>query len=212
MEGLKIFWNFFKAACQEVIANKKIYLTAFFALVLLGNAETFYPLLGVSEESSVYIILTIVTTLMIFIVLSQVVLIQKKNHGGTGELSFFVPTFLLYNLYYSFLFFLGLALLVVPGLYVLIFFSMVPFIAVLDDEVNGGFFKKSRELVKKNVGLVAWASLINLAMESSALFSSLIQDKNTKAVVNFFYSLPDAFLTIAMTITTVKIYYYLKNK
>ncbi len=211
MKGLKLFWNFAKEGSLEVWANKNIYISAFLALVLLGNVESLYPLLGVSEESTVFIILTVISTLLVFIVLSQIVLIQKKKHGGVGELGFFVPTFLLYNLYYSFLFFLGLLFLIVPGIYALVFFSMVPFIAVLDDEADGKFFKKSRELVKKNVGLVAWASGINLLMEFSAFLFSPIQDPVTKAVANFIFSIPDAFATIVMTIATVKIYYYLKN-
>lgn len=211
MKNLKLFWNFFKESAGEVVANKMVYVSAFFALVLLGNMDTLYPILGVSEESTIYIVLTIISTLLIFIVLSQIVLIQKKKHGGTGELSFFVPTFLLYNLYYSFLFFVGLLLLIVPGLYVLVFFSMVPFIAVLDDEVQGKFFKKSRELVKKNIGLVAWASFFNLLIEFSALLFSPIQDPTTKAICNFLFSIPDAFITMVLTIAMVKIYYYLKN-
>ncbi|MGZ3790446.1 MAG: hypothetical protein ACXVLQ_18075 [Bacteriovorax sp.] len=211
MEGLTLFWSFLKEASAEVWANKKLYLSAFLALILLGNVETIYPFLGVSEESNVFIVLTIFATLLTFVIVSQIVLIEKKKRGGVGELSFFVPTFLLYNLYYSFLFFFGLLLLVLPGLYALVFFSMVPFVAVLDDETEGKFFKKSRELVKKNIPLVVWASVINLLIECSSLLFSPIQDPIVKAVASFFYSIPDAFITIAMTIATVKVYYRLKE-
>lgn len=210
-KNLNLFWHFVKEATAEVLSNRPVYFSAFLALILLGNAETLYPLMGVSEESTIYIVLTVISTLLIFIVLSQVVLIQKKKHGGTGELSFFVPTFLLYNLYYSFLFFIGLAALILPGIYALIFFSMVPFIAVLDDETDGKFFRKSRELVKKNIGLVAWASFFNLLLECSALLFSPIQNPSVKAALNFVFSLPDAFVTIVLTIAMVKIYYHLKN-
>jgi hypothetical protein len=211
MNGLKLFWNFLKDAVSEILANKKTYLGAFVSLLLLSNVESLYPLLGVSEDSGLFIFMTILSTLVVFIVLSQIVLVQKKKHGGAGELGFFVPTFLLYNLYYSFVFFLGLILLIVPGFYGLIYFSMVPFIAVLDDDAQDGFFKKSRELVRKNVGLVAWASVINLFMECSALLFTPIKNPLIKSVANFAFSIPDSFLTIAMTIATVKIYYYLKN-
>lgn len=211
MSGLKLFWSFAKSAALEVWDNKNLYASAFFALLLLGNVETLYPLLGVAEDSNAYIALTIIATLLIFIVLSQVVLIQKRKHGGVGELGFFVPTFLLYNLYYSFLFFVGLLLFIIPGFYVLIFFSMVPFVAVLDDEAQGQFFKKSRELVKKNISLVAWVSVINLSMDLSSLLFSPIEDPMIKAFSHFIFSIPDAFVTIVMTITTVKVYYYLKQ-
>ncbi|MDD4975718.1 MAG: hypothetical protein PHY93_15280 [Bacteriovorax sp.] len=211
MKGFKFFWSFVKNSYVEILENKPTYLSAFIALIFLGNVETVFPMLGVVAESNVFIFLTIAATLGTFIILSQVVLIQKKSHGGTGELKYFVPTFLLYNLYYSFLFFAGLLFLVVPGFYVLIFFSMVPFVAVLDDECQGSFFKESKLLVKKNIGLVAWASVTNLLVEFSALLVSPIQNQTIKGVANFFISIPDAFFTLLMTVATVKIYYYLKR-
>lgn len=211
MEGLKLFWSFSKSAFDEVLENKKIYLSFFFSLLFLSNLEVLYPFVGVKEESSAYIALTLISTIFVFVVISQIVLIQKRKHGGVGELSYFVPTFLLYNLYYSFLFFLGLLFVIAPGIYVLIFFSMVPFVAVLDDEESGSFFKKSRELVRKNIGLVAWASFLNLLLELSSLVFAPIQDPTTKAVFTFLFSIPDTFLTIVLTIVTVKIYYYLKK-
>ena len=148
---------------------------------------------------------------MTFIILSQVVLVQKKLQGGVGELKYFVPTFLLYNLYYSFLFFIGLFLFIVPGFYVLIFFSMVPFIAVLDDECEGSFYEASKLLVKKNVGLVVWATLINLLIEFSALLITPIENAVVKGSLNLVYSLVDSFITLVMIISMVKIYYYLKR-
>lgn len=211
MEALKLFWSFLKTSIEEVLENKKTYLAPFIALILLGNIETILPLFGGSAESNLFIFITIIATLATFIVLSQIVLIQKKSHGGSGELKYFVPTFLLYNLYYSFLFFAGLLLLVVPGFYVLIFFSMGPFIAVLDDECQGSYFRESKLLVKKSFGLVAWSSVINLLVEFSALLIAPIQDPTIKAVTNFFFSIPDAFITVVMTVTIVKIYYYLKR-
>jgi hypothetical protein len=211
MKTFKFFWSFIKNSYAEILENQPTYLSAFITLIFLGNVETLFPMFGVAPESNVFIFLTIAATLGTFIILSQVVLIQKKSHGGTGELKYFVPTFLLYNLYYSFLFFVGLLFLIVPGFYVLIFFSMVPFVAVLDDECQGSFFKESKLLVKKNVGLVAWASVTTLLVEFSALLVSPIQDQTIKAVANFLVSVPDAFITLVMTVATVKIYYYLKR-
>jgi hypothetical protein len=211
MKGLKLFWTFFKNAGAEVLENKPTYIGAFVALFLLGNVETIFPLIGATPESMLSIIFSIFTTLMTFIVLSQVVLIQKKSHGGSGELKYFVPTFLLYNLYYSFMFFLGLLCLVVPGFYILIYFSMVPFIAVLDDESKGQYFKESKLLVRKNLSLVAWLCLINLILEFSVLLLLPVENSTTKAVANLIFSIPDAFLTLVMTVTSVKIYYFLKR-
>ena len=87
---------------------------------------------------------------------------------------------------------------------------MVPFVAVLDDEAKGSIFKSSRELVKKNISLVAWASGINLLMEIAPMLFVPIKNEVLKASALFLFSLPDAFLTMAMTVATVKIYYYLR--
>ena len=211
MNGLKLFGSFFKTSIKQILEDKKTYYKSFFALVFLGNVETLFPFLGAAPESVYYIFLSVFTTLLTFIILSQVVLVQKKLQGGVGELKYFVPTFLLYNLYYSFLFFIGLFLFIVPGFYVLIFFSMVPFIAVLDDECEGSFYEASKLLVKKNVGLVVWATLINLLIEFSALLITPIENAVVKGSLNLVYSLVDSFITLVMIISMVKIYYYLKR-
>ena len=184
---------------------------AFLFLVILANIQSVYTFLGGNEEGNFFIFLTIATTLLNFVVISSLVLAEKKKWGSSGELVYFVPTFLLYNLYYSFLFFIGLVLLVIPGFYVLIYFSLVPFVAVLDDSNEGSVFKKSRELVKKNVGLVAFASILTLFLELLILVLNPIQNPTIKLVATFAYSLLDGVVTIAMTLATVKIYYYLVN-
>lgn len=211
MSGFKLFWEFAKASFFEIYDDKKTYLNAFFALILLDNVETIYPLLGVGEETNTFLGLSIIATLLSFIILSQVVLIQKRKRGGDGELKYFVPTFLLYNLYYSFLFFAGLLLFVIPGFYVLFYFSMVPFIAVLDDDADGDYFKKSRLLVKKNVPLIVWTSILNLIVDVSALLITPIQDPTTKLFFKAFFSIPDALFTLVMTVVTVKVFYHLKG-
>jgi len=209
MENLYLFWDFFKTANNELLGNKNTYLKAFLALIFITNFELVYPFLGISNESTSYIVFSIVSAFFVFIVISQVVLIEKKKQGGNGNLVHFVPTYLLYNLYYSLLFLFGLILLIVPGFYAFIFFSMAPLIAVLDDEADGNYFAQSRLLVKKNIKLVAVVVFSNLILECSALLLSPIQDPLLKGVATFLYSLPDAYLTLLMTLTTVKIYYYL---
>ena len=209
MNSIKQFWIFFQESLQEIAANKKEYLYAFLSLVLLANSQSLYIFFGGNEESNFFICLNILTALLNFAVISSLVLNQKKKQGGSGELLYFVPTFLLYNLYYSFLFFIGLVLLLIPGFYVLIYFSLVPFVAVLDDSSEQSVFKRSRELVKKNVGLVATASLITLFLELTILVLNPIQNSMIKLIATFGYSLIDGVVTIAMTLATVKIYYSL---
>ena len=211
MDDLKLFWSFNISSYEEIMNNKKNYLNAFLALILLGNLESFFPLIGVLQDSNAFIFLSIMTTLATFIILSKVVLLQKIQNGGTGQLRYMVISFLLYNLYYSFLFFAGILLFVIPGFYVLIFFSMVPFVAVLDDDCQGSYFVESKILVKKNIKLLSIASIINLLVEFSSLLTSPIQNATVKAITNLIFSVPFSFITLVMTVTFVKIYYYLKK-
>lgn len=241
MKSISLFWHYLKESSSEVLINKHVYVSAFFALVLLGNAESLWLFLGVGPESTTSIVLTVVAALLTFVVLAQVVLIQKKKHGGEGELSFIVPTFLLYNIYYTMIFFAALVLpislfyipfvglklnthfagvvlfyafvaaTIIGAFLVNVTFFMVPLVAVLDDEVTGKFFKASRVLTKKNFSLVAWMALASLLLEFSFLAFSFITDPVLKAGATFVYSLPDAFLTLVFTVAMVKIFYHLKN-
>jgi hypothetical protein len=210
VKAFNLFLDFAKSAAFEILKEKKTYLNIFLALILLENIDSLYPFIGVEADSNFSIALTVSTTILSFIVLSQIVLIQKIKNGGAGELKYFVPTFLLYNLYTSFLFFFGMLLFIIPGFYVLFYFSLAPFVAVLDDKEHGSCLKQSKILVKKNLPLIVWASLLNLALELAAIVVSPIQNPMTKMISKAAFSLPDAFLTMVMTITTVKIYYYLK--
>ena len=209
--GFKLFWTFVTAAKDEILNDKKIYLNAFLWLVLLANIDLFYPLLNIDEESNTFLILNVVSALLTFVVLSQVVLIQKQKKGGSGQLKFFIPTFLLYNLYYSFFFFMGLLFLVIPAFYILFYFSMAPLIAVLDDTNAGNYFSMSKALVKKNLPLVIWATLTNLLLELTSLILNPIENPIISAIARFIFSIPDAFLSILMAVIMVKIYYELKE-
>jgi hypothetical protein len=209
--GFKLFWKFTILAKDEILLDKKLYLNAFLWLVLLANIDLFYPLFKIDEESNTFLVLNIISTLLTFVVLSQVVLIQKQKKGGSGQLRYFVPTFLLYNLYYSSLFFMGLLFLVIPGFYILFYFSLAPLIAVLDDSEAGNYFSKSKALVKKNLPLVVCATSINLALELTALILNPIEDPIISAIAKFVFSIPEAFLSILMAVIMVKIYYELKE-
>jgi hypothetical protein len=64
--------------------------------------------------------------------------------------------------------------------------------------------------VKKNISLVSWTAGINLLIELLPFVTSSMGHGFTKWEVGFVFSIPGSFVTIIMTIATVKIYYYLK--
>ena len=213
MNAFLQFKTFFTHCSREVFQDKKSYFKIIFLLVLLGILEPVLSLIGLEGEGWANILLSILITLGTFIVLSQVVLKEKIKKfpitAQSHELKYFVSTFFLFNLYYSFLFFFGLVFLIVPGLWVLIYFFMVPFVAVLDDNIEAGYFKRSVELVKKNVGLVSIVSLLILALELASLLLAPIQNPLMKLIFSLIFSLPDAFLTVVLTMVSVKVYYFL---
>lgn len=211
MKSLSLLWSLMTSSSVQLWNDKEKFFSAFIALIFLSNAEMLFPFFGIHEESSASIMLGIFVMLLIFIVLSHIVLLEKRRHGGEGELKYFVPTFLLYNIYYSFLFFLGILLFVLPGLYVLFFFFLVPLVAVLDDDIEGHYFKRSKELARKNLPLIIWAALINLSINFFPLIGKMIEGTWLKYSINFLISVPEAYLTLLFTLTSVKIFYYLKR-
>jgi hypothetical protein len=215
MNSFLLFKDFFSQGCREIFQEKRTYFRIIFLLIVLANLEPVLNLFGLESEGWINIILSIFVTLGTFIVLSQVVLKEKikkiPEASHNHELGYFVSTFFLFNLYYSFLFFIGLIFLVIPGLWVLIYFFLVPFIAVLDDSLDSGYFKKSIELVKKNVGLVSIVSIFILVLEFSSLLLSPIQNSSVKLISSLFFSIPDSFLTVVLTIVSVRVYYFLSE-
>jgi hypothetical protein len=215
MNSFVLFKDFFGMAFREVFEDKKLYIKIILSLIFLGNLEPLVSLFGVGSEGWLNIFISILITFGTFVVLSQVVLKEKikkqPEAATTHELKYFVSTFFLFNLYYSFLFFVGLLFLIIPGLLVLIYFFMVPFIAVLDDNLESGYFKRSIQLAKKNVGLVSIVSIFILILELSSLALTPIQNPLIKLVSSLVFSIPDSFLTVILTIVSVKVYYFLSE-
>jgi hypothetical protein len=206
IKSFNIFTQLFKKSQKQVFEKKVIYFPVFLFLIILNNTETLYKLLGFSSRDNSSIWLTLVVGVLNFIVITQIVMWQKKTKTSDDKLIYVLLTYLLYNLYYSFLFFLGFILLIVPGFYALIYFFMAPLIAILDDSNSGEYFKRSRVLVKKDVWLVALISFSTLLFEVLSYFN---EATGSFAPV---LSTIDAYLSIVLTITSVEIYYYLKEK
>ena len=215
MNSFLLFKDFFSQGSRDVLADKKSYFKIIFFLIFLGNLEPFFSLVGLESEGWLNIILSIFITLGTFVILSLVVLkekIKKRPEAAqTHELKYFVSTFFLFNLYYSFLFFIGLLFLIIPGMWVLIYFFLVPFVAVLDDNLDSGYFKRSVQLAKKNVGLVSIVSIIILFLEFSSLLLSPIQNPMIKLISSLIFSIPDSFLTVVLTIVSARVYYFLSE-
>jgi hypothetical protein len=205
-QSFKTFIDLFKKSQNKVWEHRKIYFPVFLVLFILNNTEFINKVLGLSNRDNSNVWMTIVVGVLNFIVITKIVLWQKKTCTPDDKLIYILPAYLLYNLYYSLLFFVGFALLIIPGFYALIYFFMAPLIAVLDDTNQGEYFKRSRELTKKDFWLVTIISILILLLEIFSYFSEGMGS------IAPFLSLFDAYLSIVLTILSVEIYYYLMAK
>jgi hypothetical protein len=210
MSSTALFINFIKDAIQEVKNDFKKYLSAFLGLIILANLEEAYKSVGGNEGDGGSIAIGFATIILTFVITAKIILIHKKNPAKDEKMIYVLVPFLLYSFYYSVFFFLGLVCLVIPGIWVLIFFSQAPLLAALAPSQEN-FFKKSIKLVKKNIKLVAWVSISSVVLEFFSLAFSPIANQKMRFLLTGIFSFPDAFLTIILTIASVKIFYYLNE-
>jgi len=205
-KSLKQFIQILKKSHNIAWHGKSSFLPLFIILVILGHVEFINKLLGIQTGENASVWPTIICAAINLIITAQIILWQKKSNSKDEDgLLYSVPAFLLYSLYYSFLFIAGGALLILPGLYVLVYFFLAPIMAVLDDTNEGNYFKRSKALVQKNVGLVAIISILTLLLELLGYVTEGAGLLTPVAVM------VDGYLTIVLTIASVEIYYLLSE-
>jgi len=210
MSSTALFFHFVLDSFAEVKNNFSKYLSSFIALVILANLEELYKALGGSDGDGGSIAISSATIILTFIVSAKIILMHKKDAAPNEKMIYVLVPFLLYSFYYSMFFFLGLLLFVIPGIWVLLFFSQAPLVAALAPS-SENFFKRSVKLVKKNVKLVAWISISTVVLEFLSLAFSPIADQKVRFILTGIFSFPDAILNIILTIAGVKIFYYLNE-
>jgi hypothetical protein len=210
MSATNLFFSFFNESYLDVKTNIKKYSWMFASLVLLANLEEIYKAFGGQEGDGGSITIGLVSIVLTFIITAKIILMHKKNPTHQEKMVYILVPFLLYSFYYSLLFFLGLIFFVVPGLWVLIFLSQAPLIAALGS-TKGSLFKASVALVKKNIKLVAWISVTTVLLEFFSLAFAPIADQKLRFLLTAIFSVPDALLTLVLSIVSVKVFYYLSE-
>lgn len=210
MTSTKLFFNFLSVSFDEVRNHFIKYLWLFVSLVILTNLEEAYKAFGGMDGDGGTITIGLISIILTFIITAKIIIMHKKNASNNEKMIYVLVPFLLYSFYYSMFFFLGLILLVIPGLWVLVFLSQAPLIAALAP-AEENFFKQSMRLVKKNVKLVAWTSISSVFLEFLSLAFSPIADQKVRWGLTAIFSVPDALFSIVLTIASVKIFYYLNE-
>lgn len=126
------------------------------------------------------------------------------------------PAFFLYSLMYGLTFALGAILLIIPGLYFLIFHYFAPMISVIDPDADEGdetYFSLSRKLVKPHWGKVIGFFLIllvlNLSIPAINIFPQL---KDIRLVLDMGLVPLEVFLILIGDVLAYKFYFFLKSK
>lgn len=169
-----------------------------------GN-DTFEQILAVVE--------LLVTYFITAALIKKALQIVDKDMGSIFEKfwgSFFI--YLRVNIVYTLLFLAGLFLLVVPGVFVLVFLFYAPLLALDPSYSEDNYFKKSIELSKKNIGLTALISGLSLALMAID-FALLPQIKDTQFAL-FWISLKSIVMTTLdffMILFNIHIYGQLKR-
>jgi hypothetical protein len=210
VSSTRIFFNFLSEAFVEMRANFYKYALMFFVLVILSNLEEAYKFFGGQDGDGGSIVIGLLAIVFTFIISAKIILMHKKNVMADDKVIYILVPFLLYSFYYSLLFFFGLIFLIIPGLWVLIYLSQAPLVAALAHD-KPSFFKHSIFLVKKNVKLVAWISITSVLLEFFLLLLAPIADQKIRWALTAILSVPDAFLTIALTTASVRVFYYLEE-
>jgi hypothetical protein len=210
MTATDLFFHFVRDALQEVKNNIKKYIWLLAGLFILANLEEVYKVVGGQEGDGGSISIALVSIILTFIITAKIILMHKKDATSNEKMIYVLVPFLLYSFYYSLLFFIGLIFFIIPGLWVLIFLSQAPLLAALSS-TEGSLFKASISLVKKNVKLVAWISVATVLLEFFALAFAPIANPQLRLILTAIFSVPDALLSVVLTIASVRIFYYLNE-
>ncbi|MBC7540364.1 MAG: hypothetical protein H7281_16190 [Bacteriovorax sp.] len=235
INSLNLFFYYLNESIKEIKNNFKIYLIYIFSLCLASVVQNGLDLIFSKNELILRIISKVLFSIVPILILSKILYVIKIRNFGVGEYRKIVLRFLLYNFYYFVLVLLAAALyfipamiastiitmrsgflmtlfLLVPLVYIMIFYSMSPFIAVFDDENILNVFSQSKKLTSKNIFLVIINHLCSLLIPGFFSLIILINNSLLKFSLALIVSVPEAIFSILMILTTTKIYLYLIEK
>ena len=234
MKTGKLFYYYFKESLKEVRENFKIYLIYIIALTLVSIIQIPVDSFFSAEDIALKFFSKTLFSLVPLLILSKILYVIKIRNFGLGDYVTVVWRYILYNFYYFSLLLMSLgiyvvfatfmstllnfeagflitAFLLLPFIYVVIFFSLSPYVAVFNDDEES-VFEKSKSLASKNILLVIVNHIFSLIIPILTSIIFLINNKNIKIALVLISSVPEAIFTILMVLTTTKIYMYLTER
>jgi hypothetical protein len=213
---------------------------AFVAISFLASIP--WAGIGFESNGTYEIMMGILVAILSLVVIVNVILIEKAKakNKEKEELIYAAPTYLIYTLYttvillagfstliipgifmsafsglvrlHSVIFITGLICLIIPGIILAILFGLVPLASVLIDNDSVNYFKLSYRMARSDMWLVFFYGLCSLLIELPTFAFDLFPDWHMKLIFNLLYSFVDSAILTALTITSVRIFYHLKQK
>lgn len=215
MESLKLFCQFYKESYLQFSNNFRTYFGSYLAQVMIGFLAAIpWTTIGYESNSPLEMIMAIVIVILSLMVIVNVVLIEKGKLRGVEKesLMYATPTYLIYTLYTTIIILFGLFLLVIPGIIAAVLFAMVPLAAVLIDNDDINYFKLSMKMSRSNPWIIIWFGVASVLVEAPNFAFDFIANWNIKLLLKVIYTFVDSALLVALTITSVRIFYHLKMK
>lgn len=234
-QTIKLFFNYLIDAFIEFNNNLGLYLVYIVVLSLATILPNWINVQFNNVGVPLQLLAKIVFSIVPLLILSKIIYVIKIRNIGIGEYS---KTFFSYFIYSILLLLLlgaagvvisfplylyslrnsawllaispvGIALL----FYFVVFYSMTPIVAAIESEAENdeSYFSKSKTLTKRNITLVLINLLCSLFiyLVTSALL--LVKDPHTRLLLSAIFALFDSLFTIVLTLTSVKIYFYLNG-
>lgn len=214
MNSFKLFFSFYRQSFQVFWDDLAKYLGAYFSFVAIDLLASIpWEGIGFPQNSPAEIGLNIFIAILSLIVIVNVVLIEKSKYLQRQKeaLIYAAPTYLIYTLYTSIIMLLGFLCLIIPGIILAVCFGMVPLASVLIDNDSVNYFKVSYRMARKNALLIIAFGVATLLVEVPGFLFDFIPSWQVRLGLNVVYSILDGAILVALTITSVRVFYHLKQ-
>lgn len=232
--SLKYFGYFFRESLEEVRSNLNIFAVYIGGLFLVSIISNFIDFFFLPADLSIKILSKFLFSMVPILVLAKLLYVMKIRISALGEYSQVLLSFLFYNILYLFITMLAFALYLVPSttmlyatgdrfayaymlfllfplIYIMIYYSLTPFVAVFEESGLLQTFKTSYKLTRRDVLLVLVNHLFALSPHLCTPLINAITMPAAKFSAIITLGLVESVLAIVMTITTVKIFFHLIN-
>lgn len=232
--SVKLFFHYFTESIKEVRDNFKIYFVYIVGLCLVSMVQISFDTFFLKDDVALRFVSKILFSMVPLLILSKILYVIKIRHFGMAEYGRVMWRYILYTFYYFSILLLSLSIyvsaavfagsrfgmqngylmasfLLIPFIYVVIYYSLSPYVAVFNDEEEP-VFASSKLLSSKSILLVIINHLYSFTLPLILSSVLLIENAYIKFATAFIFSIPEAIFAILMVLTTTKIYMYLTTR